>query len=326
MANRSDLQSIFQENPSLLKRQQLLQQLEEALSKALSENIGTAAYISNTLNPAVAAATAMNITHIVHVEDIIRTACAENVSAVALMLESLGGDATFPLEVIKRVKKYCSRFYTIVVSVAKSAGTLLSMLSDKVIALDTASFGPVDPQIVITTPQGPQVVSARQIKEMIESTIPSLIKNLSPAERAAVLATQNYVLYQQALDSLKLVKEIIDSQLGGRLAQEQINAVKKKLIEAPLSHGINITVDDLGSFGLDVLKVKANSELGLMLLEYHRRALKSLIAEAQGGQGLILFESKKASFQIVGIQLPPIPAGGAPQRQQASLPEKRPSG
>jgi hypothetical protein len=35
-----------------------------------------------------------------------------------------------------------------------------------------------------------------------------------------------------------------------------------------------------------------------MLLEYHRRCLKSLLAEASGGQGVILFESKKVSFQI----------------------------
>lgn len=60
----------------------------------------------------------------------------------------------------------------------------------------------------------------------------------------------------------------------------------------------------------------ANSTIGSLLLQYHRRALRNLIAEAVGGQGVSLFESKTASFQT-NAQL--APAGKAAQ------PANRPS-
>jgi ClpP class serine protease len=336
MSIHSDLQSILQENLSYLKRKELISLIEENLSKQFSKRVAVAAYIANTLNPAIVAAASMSLTHIAHVDDLIRTASGDDdVDVVALILESFGGEATFPSEVIQRARKYCKNFYVIVVNVAKSAGTLLSLISDKIISLETASFGPIDPQIVISTPQGlPQTVSGRQIKELIEVTIPNFVKNLTPPERAAILASQNYALYQQALDGLKLVKEVIDAHLGSRLNSQQIDKIKANLVDIPLSHSINVTSDDLEKLGFDVVTVKANSELGQMLLEYHRRALKNLLVEAQGGQGLILFENKKASFQIVAQvisqlvavprpaqpaapQRPPVPAPGPAQQPPA---------
>jgi hypothetical protein len=322
MSIHSDLQSILQENLSYLKRKELISIIEEYLSKQFSKKVAVAAYIANTLNPGIVAAASMSLTHIAHVDDLIRTASTDDVDVVALILESFGGEATFPSEVIQRARKYCKNFYVIVVNVAKSAGTLLSLISDKIISLETASFGPIDPQIVVSTPQGPQTVSGRQIKELIEVTIPNFVKNLTPPERAAILASQNYALYQQALDGLKLVKEVIDAHLGSRLNSQQIDKIKANLVDIPLSHSINVRSDDLGKLGFDVVTVKANSELGQMLLEYHRRALKNLLVEAQGGQGLILFETKKASFQIVAQVIPQLVA--VPRPAQPTPPQRPP--
>jgi ATP-dependent protease ClpP protease subunit len=322
MSLHSDLQSILQENLSYLKRKELISLIEENLSKQFSKKVAVAAYIANTLNPGVSAATSMNLTHIAHVDDLIRTASSNDVEAVALILETFGGEATFPLEVIQRARKYSKNFYVVVVNVAKSAGTLLSLISDKIISLETASFGPIDPQIVISTQQGPQTVSGRQIKELIEITIPNIVKDRAPAERAAILATQNYALYQQALDGLKLVKEVIDAQLGPRLGSEQVDEIKSSLVDIPLSHGINVTCDDLSKLGFDVMIVRAKTELGQSLLEYHRRALKNLLTEAQGGQGLVLFENKKASFQIVAQVMPQLLVQRPPQPPPTTAPQK----
>src|SRR2546426_1615336 len=151
LAGHSDLQSILQENLSYLKRKELISLIEEKLSKDLGKKVAVAAYIANTLNPGIAAVTTMSLMHIAHVDDLIRVASSDDVEAVALILESFGGEATFPSEVIQRARKYCKNFYVVVVNVAKSAGTLLSLISDRIISLETASFGPVDPQIVITT-------------------------------------------------------------------------------------------------------------------------------------------------------------------------------
>ncbi|MGC9175357.1 MAG: SDH family Clp fold serine proteinase [Thermoprotei archaeon] len=316
MSNASDLQSILQENLYLTKRRELLSQIEEELSKAFNEKLSVASYIANTLDTAVAGYTTMSLAHVTYLDDLIRTASV-GAGSVALILESYGGEATFPSEIIQRAKKYCKSFYVIVVNVAKSAGTLLSLLSDGIIALETASFGPIDPQIVISTQQGPQVVSARQIKELIEVTLPNYIKSRDPAERAAILGSQNYVLYQQALDAIKLVQNTVDQQLKGRLTPAQIQEVKKKLVDVPLSHEIKVTPDDLEDLGFELHTLKANEELGAVLIQYHRRALRSLMAEVPpGNKGLILFENKKVSFQIVAqIFMQPLPGTARPQQQ-----------
>jgi ATP-dependent protease ClpP protease subunit len=329
-AIESDLQSIMRENPSFEKRKELIAQIENKLSSDLGKKVAVAAYIANTMNPGIAAVTSMSLTHLAYVDDLIRTASGDSMDAVALIIETFGGEATFPSEVMQRARRYCKNFYVVVVNVAKSAGTLLSIISDKIIALETASFGPVDPQMVANSPAGPQTFSARQIKELIEVTLPTYVKNLSPPERAAILASQNYAIYQQALDGLKLVKEVLDSELSKRLKPEEISRVKEKLVDIPLSHSLNVSCDDLEALGFDVKKIKASNDLGKMLLEYHRRCLKNLLTETGGGQGVILFESRKASFQInAQVQQSPViqrtPQIPQPHRKPSAAPPSTPS-
>lgn len=296
---QSDLQTILQENLYFIKRKELLSQIESKLSELLSKKIGVGAYISNTLMPGLEVVSSMNLTHVAYVDDLIRGAANQDgVEAVALIVESFGGQATFPSEVMRRARTYCKEFYVIVVNVAKSAGTLLALLSDKIIALETASFGPVDPQLVFSTPQGPQNVSARSIKELMENTIPTYIRNMSPVEKAAILASQNYALYQQALDGMKLVEEAIDNELSSRISAAGLSEIKRTLVHVPLSHAVNKTIDDLEGLGFNVCKLAPNSEVGKLLIEYHRRACRNLIAEAAGGVGILLFESTRSSFQL----------------------------
>lgn len=296
---QSDLQTIVQENLYFLKRKELLSQIESKLSEKFSKKTTVAAYIANTLVPGVELLSSMSLTHIAYVDDLIRVAAdQEGVRAVALIVESFGGEATFPSEVMRRARSYCKEFYVIVVNVAKSAGTLLALLSDKIIAVQTASFGPVDPQLRIVTPQGAQPVSARSIKELMEHTIPTFISSKTPVEKAAILAAQNYALYQQSLDGLKLVEDAIDSELRSRIEATKLDAIKQELVNAPLSHAVNKTIDDLERLGLNVCKLPPDGELGRLLIEYHRRALRNLMIEPQVGTGYLLFESTKSSYQL----------------------------
>jgi hypothetical protein len=322
---QSDLQTIVQENLYFIKRKELLSQIESKLSNLFSKKTAVAAYIANTLMPGFEAVSSMNLTHVAYVDDLIRVAAnREGVEAVALIVETYGGEATFPSELMRRARTYCKEFYVIVVNVAKSAGTLLALLSDKIIAVQTASFGPVDPQLVFTTPQGPQTVSARSIKDMMENTIPTYIRDKSPAEKAAILASQNYGLYQQALDGLRLVEEAIDNELRPRIEATKLNEIKQELVHAPLSHAVNKTIDDLERLGLNVCKLTPDSEVGRLLIEYHRRAFRNLIAEAQGGIGFLLFESTMSSYQFgvarvqqAGPSAPPLVPQPSRSRPQA---------
>lgn len=142
-----NLQAMFTENLYYIRRRELIGKIQEELSKKFSKRIAAAAYIANTIDPNVASYTAMNLSHLAFVDDLIRTA-SEGADAVALIIESYGGDADFPKHIIDRVREYSKEFYVIVVNIAKSAATLLAILSDKIIALETSSFGPVDPSLL----------------------------------------------------------------------------------------------------------------------------------------------------------------------------------
>src|SRR5690348_1389315 len=97
---QSDLQSVIQENLYFQKRKELLSQIEEKLGEKLNKKISVAAYIANTLNPGLATLTSMNLSQISYIDDLIRTAAEEEgTEAVALIVETYGGEATFPTEV-----------------------------------------------------------------------------------------------------------------------------------------------------------------------------------------------------------------------------------
>jgi|GEM_PF-2005451 len=308
------LQSILQENLYFMKRKELIEKIEKILSTEMRAPVAVTSYISNTANPGVQAATSMNLSHLAYVDDLIRGAAKDGRRNVALIVESYGGEATFPLEVVKRAKAYSDQFIIIVVNVAKSAGTLLALLSDKIIAYETASFGPVDPQLVFGTAQGPQSMSARAIKEMMEVTIPEYTKKMTPGERAIVYASQNYILYQQALDSIKLVEGVIDTQLKRRMTSDKLRELKTKLVQTPTSHSLNVSAEEIHELGFDVQIVKAQDYLGRLLVEYHRRALRNLLSEVPPGTvGLVLFESQKISLLL---NAPVSPLGQPPRQNQ----------
>src|SRR5437870_11833118 len=103
-------------------------------------NPAVTSYIANTLNPGLSSLTAMNLAHIAYVDDLVRGASENGTRPVALVIESYGGEATFPLEIIHRAKTYCKEFYVIAINVAKSVATLLALLADRIVAVETASF------------------------------------------------------------------------------------------------------------------------------------------------------------------------------------------
>ena len=297
----SDLQSILSENPFILRRQQLIREIENNLSERLGKKTAVATYIANTLDPTVNAATSMGLQHITHLEDVIRTTKG-NADSLALIVESFGGDVNFPLELLRRARTYYKEFRVIVVSIAKSAGTLLSLLADGVIATETASFGPIDPQLVVSTPQGATVISARSIKDMIEVTIPRYAEGKPQAVQAGIFATQNYMLYQASLDSINVVESLVNTHVLPKMKKEAAKELKEKLLFHAHSHGANVSADDLRSWGVAVDKVLASDQLADLLLEYHRRALRNMLHEAPAGQrGIILFESAARSLMIGGV-------------------------
>ncbi|MHB1662868.1 MAG: hypothetical protein ACYCSG_03415, partial [Thermoplasmataceae archaeon] len=172
---KDDFQLVMQENLFHSKRQELLIEIQRELSKKLEQKLSIASYIANTSNPAIVPLTMMSLSHIMHFEDIVKTAKNGDRNKLALILETYGGESDFPEEALKRIHTYFDEFYVVTVNICKSAGTLLSLLSNRLISIKSASFGPVDPQLLITGPQGNQSIAARSVKETMENTIQDFV-------------------------------------------------------------------------------------------------------------------------------------------------------
>ncbi len=304
---KDDFQQVMQENLFHSKRRELLIEIQKQLGKKLEESLAVASYIANTSDPAIAPLTMMSLSHIMHFEDIVKTAKNGDQNKLALILETYGGESDFPEEALKRIHTYFDEFYVVAVNICKSAGTLLSLLSNKLIAIKSASFGPVDPQLLISGPQGNQSIAARSVKETMENTIQDFIdhkiKNIpsqfKPSLIAAILTSQNYLLYQNSLDALAQTEKVIDNYLKPR-TKINTTKLKQELLTTPLSHAQGVSIDDLNKLGIDTISLEPNDNLARLIIEYHRRAMRALVMEVQGNNavGTLLFENENRSLQI----------------------------
>ncbi|MHB1663570.1 MAG: hypothetical protein ACYCSG_07065, partial [Thermoplasmataceae archaeon] len=120
-----------------------------------------------------------------------------------------------------------------------------------------------------------------------------------PSLIAAILTSQNYLLYQNSLDALAQTEKVIDKYLKPR-TNINTSKLKQELLTTPLSHAQGVSIDDLNKLGVDTISLDPNDDLARLIIEYHRRALRALIMEVQGANtvGTLLFENENRSLQL----------------------------
>jgi hypothetical protein len=296
------LGAILGENLPVKVRQSLLRELCPLVANRLGvPNVSLASYISNTLNPAAAANAQMNLSHEKLLFDALSDARRDS-EHVGLILHTLGGVGDFPTRVVRYVREglKASSFFVLVPQLAKSAGTLLSLAADKVVAGPATQFGPIDPQLPRITNAGQSWVSARAVKESYEKLVGSKLKELPPAAQIGVATTLDWLLFQQALDSIQYTKEFVAKVKATTHPGLKEGDVVRELIETPLSHGSDVSPSKLASYGVPVIELPGGDPLCVKLDEYLARALKGLLMEMvpPPAASLVLFESPRTSFGI----------------------------
>lgn len=204
------------------------------------------------------------------------------------------GDIHFPELFVQKVRGLgFKRLSTVIPSIAMSAGTLLAVLSDRVIGFSSASIGPIDPQIVVQTPQGPRVISAIAFKRLIEETLPRLAeeKELGVEGLSRLYIAQNLYLYQEALRSLDYVKRILDEYAKPRLegsGGEKYESFLKDFLMNVESHGRPLSLSKLKDYGFNVVLLDSDErfkELASLIVEYHSYAEHAFLFEPPTSPG-----------------------------------------
>jgi Serine dehydrogenase proteinase len=299
------LGAILGENLPVRVRQQLLREIGQLVATRLElKDLALATYVANTLNPAAANNAQMNLSHEKLLFDALTDARKDSEN-VGLVLHTLGGVGDFPTRIVRYIREglKARAFVVLVPQLAKSAGTLLSLAADKVVTGPASQFGPIDPQLPRVTNAGQMWVSARAVKESYETLLGTKLKELPPSAQMGVATTIDWLLYQQALDSIRYTKDFVATVRLGTHPGLKETEVVRDLIDTPLSHGSDVSPSKLASYGVPVVDLEPGDAIWQKLDEYHSRALKGLLMElvAPPAASLVLFESPRTSFAINAV-------------------------
>jgi len=237
---------IFEENPGK-RRQELLKKIEEEVKKAQvwGPDFCVVSIATNVYTPSPVVFLGYHI--IGHVEEQLVKFHQEGCKGVLVLLSTYGGEITFPEALISKIRDMgFEKVHTFILDVAFSAGTLLALLSDKIVGFSNVHVGPVDPQMVAVTPQGvPRVIGAMPVKRLIEEVLPKLAdeQGIGKEGLTRLYVAQDLYLYEKALESIKYIEDIFSNKVCKTI--KRCEELKELLLHRATEHSQPISLRQL---------------------------------------------------------------------------------
>lgn len=182
------------------------------------------------------------------------------VDKLSLVLYSRGGEVVTARRVAQILREFTTELQIIVPHACESAGTLLCLASDRIIAGAMANFSPIDAHLVLRSRTGEvnSLVSSHAIRalpRMLESWFG--IQAEDYRFQAFVALCQEYspevllAAFRADAEVRQLATELIAYHLSDRDEAERMR-VTTQLIDGYSSHSFQITRSDLRRLGLKV--------------------------------------------------------------------------
>ena len=219
-----------------------------------------------------------------------------------LMLHTLGGDVDAAEKIAGLLLKAVGtkgELRLVVPDCAKSAGTLISLAARSVVMSDTSELGPIDPQILTTTPDGVRTTRPAQsyldayddlLKQIREGTDGPALQQLLTKFDPALLDMCRKALARSRKFAEKFLRE---GMFRGETANYTDIATSLSNNAKWLSHGAVINADDAENIGL---RIDYREEHSNEWQAYWR--LYCEMRFALGSNTSKLFESNYASLQL----------------------------
>ncbi len=309
-------------------RTQLLSKINDIINKLFSsgQKVGTLSLITNVFSPIALPIGAMLNVHATQIlEQALIRFRRDGCEDLYVILSTLGGDIHFPELFIGKARGLgFERINIIIPSIAMSAGTLLAMLSDRIIGFSFASIGPVDPQLIVQTPQGLRVISAIAYKRLIEETLPRLAyeKKLGVDGLSRLYIAQDMYLYQESLRSLDYVKKVLNNNVKLKLDENKFEELLSTFLTDVETHSKPLGLKVLKELGFDVIFLDSNDEykeLAELIAEYYSRVEHAFVFEPSKGARILLIGAPFGEIiqeAIVQVVKPPPHRVGPPSQQQ----------
>lgn len=246
-----------------------------------------------------------------------------------VFLHSPGGSAEATERIVNLLRENFEHIRFLIPNAAYSAATMLALSGDGIWMDDRSTLGPIDPQIIIVTPQGVTSVPAQEILDAFRKAREVLKKE--PEALAVYLPMlQRYDLHifeicenAQKL-SLTLAQDWLENYMfkglpGGKERAKRI-AEKLSSHQENLSHGRPIGIRKAQEWGLVIRDLREEPELRknlwnlycLIELYFDRTPAVKIFENSRG-------VSWSRNYQEQVLQIP-IPAPQPPQEPQEGSP------
>jgi len=187
-----------------------------------------------------------------------------------IFLHSPGGSAESTERIVNLLRENFSYIRFIIPNAAYSAATMLALCGDEILMDERSTLGPIDPQIIITTPQGITSAPVQDILDGFER-IREILKDDPGALAAYLPMLQKYDLhiFETCENAKKLARTLAQEWLEKYMLKESADkrekaaSIAEKLGEHKeyLSHGRTIGIRQCKELGLVIKDLRENPPL-----------------------------------------------------------------
>ena len=249
-----------------------------------------------------------------------------------LVLHSPGGSAEAAESIVEYLRKRFDHVRVFIPLAAMSAATMIALSADEIVMGQHSQLGPIDPQFIISTPEGSRTAPAKAILNQFELAkneckIPQNLVAWMP-----ILRTYAPGLLTQCEDSRKLASDMVANWLKRYMLSGEPDADAKSTgiaewfadYESFHSHGRRVGSEQASQIGVKVQNLEGDPKLQDAVLSIHHATMHTFsgtpatkIIENHHGRAWVRLSGRIGIEQVVQLPAKPIPSESRPPASRA---------
>ncbi len=198
-----------------------------------------------------------------------------------LIIHSPGGSAEAAESIVEYLRQRFEHIRVIVPVSAMSAATMIALSADEIVMGQHSQLGPIDPQFIISTPEGARSAPAKAILNQFELAKAECKNPENLAAWLPILRTYSPGLLTQCVDSRKFASEMVAGWLRRYMFNGEQDAEGKSRIIADWfadyesfgSHARRVGRDDARKIDVRVTDLEADDVLQDLVLSVHHATM-----------------------------------------------------
>ena len=238
---------------------------------------------------------------------------------VDLILHSPGGSAEAAESIVEYLRQRFEHIRVIVPVSAMSAATMIALSADEIVMGQHSQLGPIDPQFIISTPEGPRSAPAQAILNQFERAKQECRKPENLAAWMPILRTYAPGLLTQCEDSKELASDMVAGWLERYMHKKNDQTASKIAkwfadYESFRSHGRRVGREKARSVGVTISDLEDNGQVQDAVLSIHHATMHTFSATAvvkiiENHLGRAWINHNNAGMPVpVPIPVPAVPA------------------